>query len=138
MTNVMPEGLIWPQFEDGTPVNIGDYVVDECGREVRIEVIRFSHDGCWLIGDLAHYVAIFNNGEKCKRPFNDSWEKLEEDAKKYVYDYWNCNTYRCQECPSEIDGKTPNKYYDCDSCSTAARIDVTIRAKKIAEHERNQ
>lgn len=134
----MPEGLIWPQFEDGTPVNIGDYVLNGYGNEVEAKFIHFSHDGCWRISDLARRVAILGNGEKCKRPFHDSWEKLEIGAKGSMENYWDCKGYGCGECPSKINGKTPDDFFQCGSCSVAKQLDIVRRAKKIAEHERNE
>lgn len=137
-TNTMPEGLVWPQFEDGTPVNIGDEVVYD---DLKFKVQKIIYDsGYWTLTDGRLYPieCMTKNGQSFERPFNDSWEKLEEDAEKYVYNYWNCEGYGCQACPAEINGKKPDEYYDCRSCVIAAQIDIVTRAKKIAEHERNE
>lgn len=57
----------------------------------------------------------------------DSWEKLEEDAKKHVCSYFGIDqdTASCKDCPhgSKRTGRT---------CLQDARLDILARAKKLA------
>lgn len=136
-TNTMPEGLVWPQFEDGTPVNIGDEVVYD---DLKFKVQRIIYDsGYWTLTDGRFYPieCMTKNGQSFERPFDDSWEKLEEDGKKGAVGYWGCRDIPCSECRIK-NGTSPVKFYHCDYCDGAVCLDIIARAKKIAEHERNE
>lgn len=66
----------------------------------------------------------------------DSWERLEEDAKKTTQAYWECRGSYCSNCPAKEKGKSPRERYGADGCYEARSLDLIARAKKLAGVER--
>lgn len=70
----------------------------------------------------------------------DSWERLDEDARSYVHEYWGCTGIPCSRCPATIDGKTPAERYETGgsgttACCKAMGLSIARRAKKLAAVE---
>lgn len=135
INNQLPDGLIWPRFEDGSLVNIGDCIVGDGGKSMAVTNIQYRNSGYWFIGDGYNGFFINKNGEYFKRPFTDSWEKLEKDILEDYFEYWHCAGFRCDCCPNIIKGSTPSERYRTNGCNGAKLLDIVERAKKIAEHE---
>ncbi len=132
---------MWPKFEDGEPVMIGDGVDIKVGDTVwhedgsELHVIGFGdvQDGETMLA-VEYAAGPTKWGEvRClsvthTRP--DSWEQLEEDAVKVVCEYA---------------GAVPDEFgdYDCDTCrlfdargklicEQQMALDIVRRAKAIA------
>lgn len=61
----------------------------------------------------------------------DTQERIDEDKKKLMYEYWECKSSKCGECPATIDGKKPSLYYGVRSCSTAQGMDIASRQHEL-------
>lgn len=126
-----------PRFEDGEPVQFGDYFVSKDGFGVPLASLGITYDGryefnYWTCGG-DYYLAI-EPGEAAKRPEEpDSWERIEADAKKGLSEYWGCGDAPCHECPARVEGQTPVMYYNTISCNTAKALDIIQRCKALKE-----
>ena len=129
---------------DGKPLREGETVWSvKDGTEYRVGEIRDTTDDdddpCKIIGcsndELHIYCAYFPPDKltHTKPELPDSWERLEEDARKHRYDYWECWKVRCSSCPAVVDGKNPRKRYGVDDCQDAMQCDLVRRAKALAE-----
>lgn len=119
-----------PLDADGEPIRIGD--------EVNIDGDAMTVLGYRLHNDMLLLVAkdkksgLFFTPEPSRvrhfRPeFADSWEKLEEDARKTACDY--------APAPRDEDGLTTCDgcpFLKSESCSNEMTIDLVERAKKLA------
>lgn len=67
-------------------------------------------------------------------PEPDSWERLEEDARKINYErYWGCkDAETCATCPAKVDGVMPHDRYRVGHCDTAMVCDIVRRARALA------
>lgn len=61
----------------------------------------------------------------------DTQERIDEDKKKLMYEYWECKYSKCGECPATIDGKKPSLYYGVRSCYTAQGMDIARRQREL-------
>lgn len=61
----------------------------------------------------------------------DTQERIDEDKKKLMYEYWECKSSKCGECPATIDGKKPSLYYGVRSCFTAQGMDIASRQHEL-------
>ncbi len=128
---------MWPRFEDGEYVWFGDAVEAHHGGAITVEAIEFSHgdvcvkdaeDGDW---DTSMYAM---------RPLKrhapaDSWERLEEDARKGVCEYAGAyrksgtiDSHECDGCRFDDDGNGP-------TCEQQMALDIIRRAKALAGAE---
>lgn len=94
---LMPEGMEWPRFEDGEPLEFGDEVLCDgrCSPAV-VDFIELDRSGFKLYAKSGHLIAgaDLRYGERVKRPEpNDSWGKwrknLEADALGYAQDAYH-------------------------------------------------
>lgn len=125
---------MWPRFEDGEYVWFGDAVEAHHGGAVTVEAIEFSYgyvcvkdaeDGNW---DTSMYAM-----RPLKRPAPaDSWERLEEDARKGVCEYAGAyrksgtiDSHECDGCRFDGDGNDP-------TCEQQMALDIIRRAKALA------
>ena len=126
---LMPEGMEWPRFEDGSHVEFGDSYVDSEGtvRVVKTVDFRSSGDGCVSDGKSFHY---FDISTVFKRPESeDTQERIDEDAGKTPCEYFGREGRLCSagdECPS--------LEMDC-SCDAAKTRDLLRRQRAICEKE---
>ena len=65
------------------------------------------------------------------KPEPDSWERLEEDAKKGSCDYFGCDANGCHGCPAYGWNVTRGG----NGCGNAKMADLMRRAKKLAERD---
>lgn len=63
----------------------------------------------------------------------DTQERIDEDAKKLIAEYWGCYGKACDECPSTIDGKTPYQRYGSGdiNCHVAKTFDLLRRQREF-------
>lgn len=120
---------------DGVQINVGDVVYFVDSAEA-FDVLGVESDGdepvhigrkdrtstdAWVSpGDLTH-----------KQP--DTLERIEEDARKSLYDYWGCGDAECSECPAVVDGKKPYERYGTDGCAASQRLDLLRRQREVLE-----
>lgn len=119
-----------PRDADGVPIRIGD-VLYSSGNECRVVSITVKADkACVAVyaddGTFFPWINPKYLSRKKPEPA-DSWEKLEEDARKTACDY--------APAPRNEDGLTT--CYGCpfqksESCSNEMTIDLVERAKKLA------
>lgn len=61
----------------------------------------------------------------------DTQERIDEDAKLAVSDYWHCRGGERGDCPVKIDGKSPNERYGVVSCLDAMTLDLLRRQREL-------
>lgn len=120
-----------PLDADGVPIRIGDTVY---ARDAEEYIVR----GIYALAD-GYSISVVPLGRTCFLPMKpeglthrttdsaDSWEKLEEDAKKNA-----CN-YALSSC--DEDGLTTCdgcRFYKSKSCHAEMTLDILKRAKKLA------
>ncbi len=103
-----------------------------CGQwEPNSEEMITAIDG--LLGAIFGTKNAASNESEQKAPEpEDSWERLEEDARNLVIDYWSCRDADCLDCPVKVEGKNPEQRHGTLSCSIAMAVDILARAKKLA------
>lgn len=62
----LPKGVLWPCFEDGTPVAVGSVACDEFGHPFEVECVEFFDRCITLVGDRSHRHLVY--GETVERP----------------------------------------------------------------------
>lgn len=119
-----------PVDADGAAIHVGD-VLYSSGNECRVVSITVKADEACVgvhTDEGAFLPSVNPKYLSRKKPEPaDSWEKLEEDARKTACDY--------APAPHDEDGLT--KCYGCpfqksESCSNEMTIDLVERAKKLA------
>lgn len=119
-----------PLDADGEPIRIGD-VLYSSGNEFRVVSITVKADGVRVAvyaddGTYCPWVNPKYLSRKDTEP-TDSWEKLEEDARKTPCAY--------APAPRDEDGLTTCDgcpFQKSKSCSNEMTIDLVERAKKLA------
>lgn len=135
---LMPEGVEWPRYEDGEPVRPGDRLLDKDGDWFEAVSFVFTCDWWSVRGYQTEGFGDLNDkarrslegmayGTRVKRPApKDSWERLEEDAKKDACDYfWRGKAAPCNGCPRE----------HSDDCAVDMAVDLVRRARALAERD---
>lgn len=120
-----------PLDANGVPIRIGDTVYTRDAEEYIVRGIYALADG--------YSISVVPLGRTCFLPMKpeglthrttdsaDSWEKLEEDAKKNACNY--------ALAPRDEDGLTTCdgcQFYESKSCNAEMTLDVLKRAKKLA------
>lgn len=119
-----------PLDSDGVPIRIGDEVnVD--GDAMTVLGYRLHNGTLFLIvkenGSIITYSPKASSVRHFKQEPADSWEKLEEDAKKTTCDY--------AHAPRDEDGLTTCggcRFEKSESCYNEMALDMVKRAKKLA------
>lgn len=138
---------------DGLPIKVGDtvWLVDEYsqyagsngsanGNEYSLlgvdpqETLFVEYDRLVVSGK--NYVRLSTCNAWCHASWlthtpPDTQERIDEDKKKLMYEYWECKSSKCGECPATIDGKKPSLYYGVRSCSTAQGMDIASRQHEL-------
>lgn len=125
-----------PLDADGVPIRVGD-VVYRTGdsAKLRVSSIAYVEGGAWVINAkmspafmASSYSATALSHKKPEQA--DSWEKLEEDAKKRPCFYFDIDedAASCDDCPHGS-SRTGT------ACWLNARLDMIARAKKLAGNE---
>lgn len=122
--------------------------LEELRKGDRVRVIRDDPSGCFLrkgqeaiVLNTRVWVSVMAPDNRCcvidasfvEHIEPDSWEKLEEDATKGSYVYWECPSASCEDCRSRIEGKELKEFYGVDNCFKAKSLDLVARAKRLAE-----
>lgn len=129
------EMMALPKDAEGEPIRIGD-VLYSSGNECRVVSITVKADEACIgvhtdedvfLPSVNPKYLSHKNTEPLEPESADSWEKLEEDARKTACDY--------APAPHDEDGLTT--CYGCpfqksESCSNEMTIDLVERAKKLA------
>lgn len=121
---------------DGVPIEVGDTVWHEAdGTELHVIGFQHEEDGERIV--TVERVRGPIDWDGCRRLSlshvrPDSWERLAEDARNGLCDYWSCHDARCVDCPATVDGKDPAQRYGTDSCAHAMAVDIVARAKALA------
>ena len=116
---------------DGGPLREGETVWHEDGTKLR--VLGFLNDAVDIVkvervSGPTNWCECQNLSLTHERP--DSWERLEEDAKKLTCDYFGHDGGEtCETCPGYMDS-TPQ---GGRGCRYAQMADLVRRAKKLAE-----
>lgn len=132
-----------PIGADGLPIKKGDDVSALVGgKRMRFTVLdidpnRFCGDAYVLCGYrekqestlFAPHELTHTNPET-----PDSWEQLEEDAKKGSCDYFGCDANGCHGCPA-YDWNTAR---GGSGCGNAKMCDLVRRAKALAERDEGE
>ena len=119
-----------PLDADGEPIRIGDEVNID-GDAMTVLGYRLHNDMLLLVAKDKKSGLFFtpepSRVRHFKPEFADSWEKLEEDARKTACDY--------ALAPRDEDGITTCdgcRFQKSKSCSNEMTLDVVERAKKLA------
>ena len=119
-----------PLDADGEPIRIGD-VLYSSGNECRVVSITVKADEACVgvhTDEGAFLPSVNQKYLSRKKPEPaDSWEKLEEDARKTACNY--------ALAPRDEDGLTTCdgcRFQKSESCSNEMTLDVVERAKKLA------
>lgn len=119
-----------PLDADGVPIRIGD-VMYSSGNKCRVVSITVNENEVWVAvyaddGTFFPWVKPkYLSHKKPEQP--DSWEKLEEDARKIACNYAPAprnedGLVTCDGCP----------FQKSESCGNEMMIDLVKRAKKLA------
>lgn len=122
-----------PVDEDGVPIRIGDEVSVDGDAMIVLGYRRYRfHDDMLLLVTEDKKSGLFFTPEPSRvRHFKpepaDSWEKLEEDAKKQSCSYFCLDVppVLCDDCPH-------GQRRTGRQCWQNARLDMIARAKKLA------
>ena len=123
---LMPEGMEWPRFEDGSPVRIGDEIAlkERTATVDSIQIHRPWAFSLWYDGGFAS--ATYFDDAPVKRPEpEDTQERIDEDAGKTPCEYFG----RKGELCSAGDG-CPSLEMGC-SCDTAKTLDLLRRQREL-------
>lgn len=119
-----------PRDADGEPIHVGD-VLYSSGNECRVVSITVKADEACVGVHTDEGVLLPSVNPKYlsrKKPEPaDSWEKLEEDARKTACNY--------ALAPHDEDGFTTCdgcRFQKSESCSNEMTVDLVERAKKLA------
>lgn len=117
---------------DGVPIKVGDTVWDDSGVEMTVMS---------LVGELPGHVTTHSKIPPARYSISaklithtrpDSWERLEEDARKGACEYAGAylkrdtiDSHECDGCRCDADGYGP-------TCEQQMALDIIRRAKKLA------
>lgn len=118
---------------DGVPIEVGDtvwatyngckHIVMAVCSDGSLHPEILTNDGCMV----EYEEGLWDFAKKVTHEQPDSWEKLEEDARKTACDY--------APAPRDEDGLTTCdgcRFQKSESCSNEMTIDLVERAKKLA------
>lgn len=138
---------------DGLPIKVGDtvWLVDEYsqyagsngsanGNEYSLlgvdpqETLFVEYDRLVVSGK--NYIRLSTCNAWCPASFlthtpPDTQERIDQDAAKDYDDYWDCEGRECDECPAEIDGKSPSQRYGVIECDKAMVCDLLRRQREL-------
>lgn len=111
---------------DGVPIKIDDKLYFVGGGNTPLKCVGFHPDGDIIFMDWEETGTMaYENATAFTHKKPDSWEQLEEDAKKSGAAYWGCDGDHCFECEH---GLTQTK----KTCTVNKHIDLIRRAKALA------
>lgn len=138
----MKSAYQWAEYEDGTLIEIGDWVDDYDGIPQQVRKIVLTEKEARIYLKPRGGVLTSDRDNKVKKSENiDTQDRINADADKLYVDYWDCsdNWGRCtsETCPATIAGLMPKERYDCSSCNTAMILDLLYR-QRLLDKEKNE
>lgn len=138
----MKSAYQWAKYEDGTLIEIGDWVDDYDGVPQQVRKIVLTEKEARIYLKPKGSCLISDRDNKVKKSEDiDTQDRIEADADKLYIDYWNCgdNWSYCtsENCPATIEGMMPKERYGCTSCSTAMILDLLYR-QRLLDKEKNE
>ena len=118
---------------DGVPIKVGDTVYEVGENYPPFIVGRLPEPGVYRSVRVVYPSGAFTHLDPERLTHTkpgppDSWERLEEDAKKGSCDYFGCDANGCHGCPA-YDWNTAR---GGSGCGNAKMRDIVRRAKKLA------
>lgn len=99
---LMPEGMAWPRFEDGSPARIGDRVQLCNGHSEELCQVHMGESGYSLYTETSDEDHPY--GVPVRRPEpEDTQERIDEDTKKTPCEYFGRKGMNCESnggCPA--------------------------------------
>ena len=132
---------------DGKPLREGETVYllhgDWCGvypcygyhggEKIKVVELHTCHSSGGVRCENDTGFACYPQPSQLTHECSDSWERLEEDAGKDCWEYWECKPSLCPSCcPNKIDGKRPFEQFGVHDCYDAAVKDIVRRAYALA------
>lgn len=138
----MKSAYQWAEYEDGTLIEIGDWVDDYDGTPQQVRKIVLTEKEARIYLSPRGGCLTSDRDNKVKRSEDiDTQDRINVDADKLYVDYWNCsdNWGRCtpETCPATVNGLMPKERYDCNCCSTAMILDLLYR-QRLLDKEKNK
>lgn len=115
-----------PKDAGGVPINVGDTVYRDGGCMAKVSCFSYM-DGATPFVYLAGGRGVAYLPTQLTHACPDSWEKLEEDAKKTVCDF--ALAPRGEDGYATCDGC---RFYESKSCNQEMKLEILKRAKKLA------
>lgn len=115
---------------DGLPIEEGDTVYTPVGTKLTVREIEGGKVHAGFPGsDRACYCAP---ARFLSHTTPDTQERIAGDKNKAYISYWGCRTAaNCCDCPSAVDGKTPDERYGVVSCAVAQGMDIARRQHEL-------
>lgn len=112
---------------DGLPIKVGEtvYRTDAPITEAVVTGFRGYDDGSIdvVCSEKGGKVTAFYNPSLLTHTPPDTQERIDEDAKKGLGEYWGCSENICAECGV--------RRYDADSCGHAMKLDLLRRQREL-------
>ncbi len=116
---------------DGVPIEVGDTVYRDDGSAHTVNrLLRGKRFNVRTFSETGNVYEIRDEDLTHRRP--ESWERLAEDARKDMVDYWSCRGINCIDCPSKVGGETPYQRYAVVNCTCAMNLDIAARVKALS------
>lgn len=127
------ERIVRPKPEvlgaDGKPIVEGETVWDADGEKYVVNEIWGDGVDCQHADDRQRYSVIDADGLTHTPP--ETQERIDDDKHKSTSSYWDCYGRDGSNCPSLINGKTPNKHYGVVGCVVAQGMDIARREQEL-------
>lgn len=138
----MKSAYQWAEYEDGTLIEIGDWVDDYDGTPQQVRKIVLTEKEARIYLAPRGGCLTSDRDNKVKRSEDiDTQDRINVDADKLYVDYWSCsdNWGRCtpETCPATVNGLMPKERYNCSCCSTAMILDLLYR-QRLLDEENNK
>lgn len=138
----MKSAYQWAKYEDGTLIEIGDWVDDYDGVPQQVRKIVLTEKEARIYLKPRGGVLTSDRDNKVKKSEDiDTQDRIDADADKLYVDYWNCgdNWSYCtsENCSATIEGMMPKERCGCTSCSTAMILDLLYR-QRLLDKEKNE
>nr|DAE64007.1 MAG TPA: hypothetical protein [Caudoviricetes sp.] len=114
---------------DGLPILAGETVYRLSDGE-RLEVL-LSHGSTPETREYVDCCGELELPSNLTHTPPDTQERIDEDARKDQFEYWQCREHECDECPAEIEGMSPKKRYGCNDCCSAMTLDLLRRQREL-------
>lgn len=125
MEEIEEGAVALPRTADGSAIRPGMEVYDPLGAAYTVDLVSFGEEGEQLrVMDALGVLHFWSCDEDVYARRPDSWERLENDAKKgSACAFWGSRDGKCLRC--ELNQAS-------ERCERDARIDLVARAKRLA------